>query len=134
MKLGAKVDQGSTLADKMDLQAEEAASTMRSPALFALKQRLFSKAASANALFKSVDINGDGVLSVDELTACCKKLVPSRCLCSVHVCYAVFSHQQEFSPARHACVSMGMHRNDLYPSCCWFSRRLRVVRAVSSMS
>ncbi|MEW5312363.1 MAG: hypothetical protein WDW38_004004 [Sanguina aurantia] len=77
VKLAAKVVQGSTLAEALALQPEELASAMRSPALFALKQRLFSKAASVHALFKSVDVNGDGVLSVDELTACCRKLVPA---------------------------------------------------------
>ena len=41
-----------------------------------LKKSLYSRGSCAHNVFSKYDINGDGYLSMDELTKCCGSVVP----------------------------------------------------------
>lgn len=64
------------VAAALGLSPSDIASTLRSPLVYELRQRLYAKASGAHSLFQAFDVNGDGYLSVKELTECCQQLVP----------------------------------------------------------
>lgn len=65
-----------TLAEQMDISLDDVAAVQRSPLVYELSRRLYTKANCAHPVFKQFDLNGDGFLSVDELSTCCSALVP----------------------------------------------------------
>eukprot|EP00798_Chlamydomonas_sp_ICE-L_P016982 gene16982-23253_t len=65
-----------SLAETMDINDAEADATMRKPLTNLLQHRLFTKAEAAKAALRLHDFNGDGKLTLDELTEGCTQLVP----------------------------------------------------------